>query len=419
MQKVIRLVKWQAREIRMDGFPEILRKTLVYLLLPLALLVVLLVRVLRPIVLVRFGDLMSGRIGYSAHMDMYLCERDAGLHGSRIFDIFSHVYWYRSVRDKHPVANKQMNKMWNRALPVYRFAALLNFVSLHLPGSQKHLVPQRPRLADRDMFGVYAGAKPHLSFTSHEERFGASELNRLGIPEGAPFICFYAWDPAYVETLFPHIDSDRHKYRNNDIHSYLPAVEELVARGYHALRMGSIVKEALRSSNPLIIDYATKFRTDFLDIYLSAKCRFFISSYTGLDAIPCLFRRPRVWVNLAPLERLNAWDPTHLFIPKKLWLKGEGRLMPFREILESGAGNLLLQEDYDKRGIEVIDNTPEEIAHVALEMDDRLLGTWRTTEEDEELQRQFWQVLETSPLSTIFISRVGAHFLRQNRDLLE
>ncbi len=43
------------------------------------------------------------------------------------------------------------------------------------------------------------------------------------------------------------------------------------------------------------------FRTDFMDIYLSAKCKFFITSGVGLMAIPMIFRRPLLCVNYIPL----------------------------------------------------------------------------------------------------------------------
>lgn len=52
-------------------------------------------------------------------------------------------------------------------------------------------------------------------------------------------------------------------------------------------------------------------------------------------------------------------------------------------------------------------------------MDERLKGMWQTTEEDEELQRRFWSLFKPSELNRVFRSRIGAEFLRQNRELLD
>ena len=185
------------------------------------------------------------------------------------------------------------------------------------------------------------------------------------------------------------------------------------------LRMGAVVKEALHTTNPMIVDYATTYQTDFLDIYLASKCRFFLGSPNGYACVPILFRRPLVNVNFIPLEHLFSWDPNYLLIPKKLWLREEGRFMNFRENLDFRSGAMTsTNPDYEQAGIEIVDNTPEEIAAVAIEMDERLNGTWRTTGDDENLQKRFWSLFESNELHGVFLSRIGAEFLRQNRDLL-
>jgi len=53
----------------------------------------------------------------------------------------------------------------------------------------------------------------------------------------------------------------------------------------------------------MIIDYASYNQcTDFIDIYLGAKCQFFISSAMGIDAIPMIVRRLSVFIYFIPLE---------------------------------------------------------------------------------------------------------------------
>jgi putative glycosyltransferase (TIGR04372 family) len=184
--------------------------------------------------------------------------------------------------------------------------------------------------------------------------------------------------------------------------------------------MGAVVKEALDVSNSRIIDYAVSgHRSDFMDIYLGAKCTFFITSGTGIDAIPEMFRRPLMNVNYVPLEDVRSWNASHLTIFKKHWLRNEHRFMTFQEIIESGAGLFRYSEQYEQFGIELIENTQEEIAALAIEMDNRIKETWQTTEEDEELQRRFWSLFKPSELHGEIKSRIGADFLRQHRDWLQ
>ena len=79
----------------------------------------------------------------------------------------------------------------------------------------------------------------------------------------------------------------------------------------------------------------------------------------------------------------------------------------------------MTSEKHEQLGVEVMENTAEEITALAVEMDERLKGTWQTTEEDEELQRRFWSLFKPSELNQVFLSRIGAEFLRQNRELLD
>ena len=94
--------------------------------------------------------------------------------------------------------------------------------------------------------------------------------------------------------------------------------------------------------------------------------------------------------------------------------------MTFREIFDRQIDNVRIGKHYEQLGIEIVENTPEEIKALAVEMDERLKGTWQTTKEDEELQRRFWSIYRPHSLfhGTI-LAHIGAEFLRQNRELLD
>ena len=414
MSRSLRFLRRQIEEIHSGGLSVIVRKTGTLILAPPALLVVAAVRALRPLVVVRFGPLQSSRIGhFAANTEVYLCERDAGMHGRRTLDIFYH---------QPSVSNLSLKQMWDRTLHISRFASLPDRLNRWLPGGQDHVIPER-RSQSRDIHGLLARTSPHLSFSPEEENRGREALQELGILDGAPFICFHARDLAYLEVVERQskgsVGYQYHDYRDSLIQNYLPAVEELARGGYFVIRMGAVVNEALPATDRRIIDYALNGRTDFLDVYLSAKCRFFLGCGSGIDCIARIFRRPTALVNMVPLEYVHTWSPDDLFIPKKLWLREERRFLKFREILDSGIGRYHRSEQYRQGGIEVIENTPEEITAMVVEMDERLDGTWLATEEDEELQRRFWSLFTPNEVNGVFLSRIGAEFLRENRELLE
>ncbi|MCX5695190.1 MAG: TIGR04372 family glycosyltransferase [Candidatus Omnitrophica bacterium] len=344
-----------------------------------------------------------------SNTEVYLCERDLGIRGQRGLDIF---YINSSV------CNKQLKRMWSRVLYISLFATGLDLLNRALPGGDKHRIPYR-NYQDRDIYGVLESTKVHISFTSEEERIGRALLKKIGIGSESTFICFLSRNSAYLDAKFPKGNWHYHDYRDSNIKNFIPAVEELTRRGYFAVRMGAVVNEELKTENPMIIDYAVKHRTDFLDIYMGAKCNFYLGDSCGFHAIPMIFRRPLAIVNMIPLEWATTWGLQNLFISKKLWLCKEHRLLTFREILSSEIGRIGDGWQYEQLGIEVIENTPEEITALAIEMDQRLKGQWQAAEGDEELQQRFWSLFKSSELNGVFLSRIGAEFLRQNKTLLE
>lgn len=407
----------QLRDVREGGWPALIRKLLMTLDAVLAVPVVLAARLLgsrllgRP-VLIRFGGLPTQWIGaLSTDMELYMCERDAG-DWPRTWDLFCKGL---------PECNRQLTRMWERTVGVSRFARAAERVNRWLPGGERNRIPFK--WAPIDTRGLFATTRPHLAFTPEEERQGAEALRRLGVPEGRPFVCLHARDTAYFAAMGR---TDRQVHRDSDIRTYLPAAEALVRKGYICLRMGALVERPLETDDPQIIDYASRARSDFLDIFLCAHCDFYLGDGAGLYNVPIIFRRPLALVNYIPFEYTTTWSPHDLFIPKRFWLRSERRVMAFREILESGVGRYQRDEAYERAGVEVLDNTPEEIMALALEAEARRTGAWQGAEEDEELQRRFWETFRTH--TTVKENkealwrthwRIGTAFLRQHRDLLE
>ena len=91
--------------------------------------------------------------------------------------------------------------------------------------------------------------------------------------------------------------------------------------------------------------------------------------------------------------------------------------MTFSEIMNCEFHDSDSNELVARMNLELIENTPEEIRAVTIEMDERINGTWDTTEEDEELQQRFWDLFGPDKLKSLDL-RIGAKYLRDNQELL-
>lgn len=388
----------------------------------LAIPAVVVMRLIKPWLLVRIGVLMSSRIGhFAANTELYLCERDAGINvpKQRYIDLF-----YISYR---PICNQQLGIMWKRKLRIWPtwILAPIDRINRIISGGTPHEVGHNTRY-DRDVHNLLDRFPPHLQFTSEEVARGETGLREMGIPENTPFVCLLVRDSAYLDTHQPG-DWTHHNYRDSDVQNYVLAAEELADCGHFVIRMGAKVRDPIKSGNPRVIDYATNgMRSEFMDIYLGAKCEFCISVSAGFDAIPYIFRRPIVYVNMVPLGYLFTFRQRFLGITKHHYSVRERRKLALSDIFTHGVGFSPYTSNYLSNGIQLIENTPEEIRDVVVEMVERLRGAWRTHEDDEALQRKFWEIFpidakdpDGKPLHGEIRARFGAHFLRNNRAWLQ
>src|SRR3990167_4325024 len=139
-------IKRQITQIRQGGRPMVAHKfnrafrALLRIsrrlpLYALAISAVIVIRLIRPWLLVRVGGLGSSRIGHFAgNTELYLCERDAGINvpKERYVDLF-----YMSYR---PICNEQLAIMWKRVLRVWPSWILspISIVNRLIPGGAVH-----------------------------------------------------------------------------------------------------------------------------------------------------------------------------------------------------------------------------------------------------------------------------------------
>lgn len=369
------------------------------------ILILGLIKLLKPLVIVRFGSLFVSRLGHlTGNTECYLAEKKSGINRpKRVFDIWCPI---------GKPANKQLLKMYRRVMPVSNLGTHLLLTCQKFGWFTDHTFSDSNW--GRDIHNAMEKYPPFLKFTKEEERRGEEMLRALGIPEGSKWVCIASRDSMYLKAVEPHVDYSYHDFRNSDIQNYREAAVALIDKGYYVLRMGRFVESPMRLQSPKFIDYACHpLRCDFLDVYLGAKCDFTISNGLGFDGIPMIFRRPICFVNEAPYEYLSTWIPGLV-----IWKHHEkdGKRMKPSEIVKSGAGLFHTSQQYKDAGITLVENSPAEIIEAALEMSEGL----------KKEEQPFWLTFPRSksphtgqPLHGEIRLRVGTKFLAQYKPTYE
>ena len=390
-------------QIKKGGLIILLKKlvTVFYFLIqfPLYLFsipLIIIIRLIRPWFLIRWHGLASSRIGHIAiNTELYSCRQDAKINQpkQKYIDIFF-------LKQKY-ICNKQLIKMLRRnltILPSFFLVPLFNinrFFNLFIKGGNQHEIDIDLN-EDRDVHNIIDKFNPHISFNEQEKFEGKKILDKFGMPNNAKFVCLLVRDSAYLDRYKDQTlrDFSYHNYRDGDIDNFLLAAEELANRGYYVFRMGVKMHKPLRSLNPKIIDYAnSKFRNDFMDIYLSANCTFAISTACGLDAVFTTFRKPIAFIYM-PFGHMQVQCKNDLLITKHHFDKKNQKKLTISEIFSTNLALSFDTKEYQNNNIELQENTPEEIKELSIEMDERVSGKWKETSEDILLQNKFWKIFE-------------------------
>ncbi len=372
----------------------------------------LFVRILYPLIRIRIGLLNYARIGHLAtNTELFMRRMSVASATSKNINIFL---------AGTPPANRQLLEMIKRKLIVVESNYLYELVQLIYQRTLDDKIWISLRQSGYGLWKDWGIAGPQLSFTREEKLQGDTILQSIGVTPKQPFVCFCARDKAYLDAAQNWRSRSAwsyHDYRNNDIKNYMDAAKFLADNGISAIRMGSVVEKPLDFNYLGIVDYASHSRSDFADIFLAAHCKFFLGDTGGLFGAAAIFGVPFAAVNLTPL-RIAPRTSLDLFIPKKYRYRDTQKFLTIREIIEIGAHDWGRTEKYTQAGLDVVENSSEEILDLVVEMNARLDGTWVEDDNDNELQSIYRSMFPKNHPIVGHPSRIGARFLSKNAWLL-
>jgi putative glycosyltransferase (TIGR04372 family) len=258
----------------------------------------------------------------------------------------------------------------------------------------------------------YADQPPLLQLTTDHRAAGEARLRELGIPEGDWYVAVHCREGGF------DAHDPVHSARNANIENCFLAMQEIVSREGWCLRMGDPTMKPLPPMTG-VIDYAhSTLRSDWMDVFLCARCRFFFGGGSGLSQVATIFGVASAGVNLAlPIFGLG-FGVKDLAIPKLFWSRSLKRYLTIPETATSPIGSARFTHCYDLQDIEAHENTPEDIRDLVVEMLEEIDGRFVETDEDRRLQAQYHSLLRPGHYAYGGVSRIGRKFLRKYRDLV-
>lgn len=260
---------------------------------------------------------------------------------------------------------------------------------------------------------------PILTLSDEDYQRGWQTLKSFGIKQDDWFACLHVRERGFKDNNSPADD-----FRNANIDTYTLAIKTITDAGGWVIRMGDPTMKPLPPM-PRVIDYAhSGVKSDWMDVFLCAQCRFFIGTSSGLFIFAMTFGSPIVATNFLPTCCAYYLTSKDLFISRICRFKESNRYLNFSELFSPLLGTAALQSIYDFKSIEIEENTEEEIRDLVEEMLERCNGHLPYNKDDEELQSRFKKVTSEcgknyGPENAFINARIGRSFLRQYTALLQ
>lgn len=383
-----------------------------------ALVTAILLRVLRPVVIIRFRNMPADEIGPLTVVSQHYLRIKETQQKKRQLD-----FWY--LKDSVKVSNDYMLNFVKSQIKVHssRFIELVAAISEKLPGAQHHQIESEIRIT------LLEGVGKKLKLPQKDCDSSSGYVKKIGIDPQKEFIALMVRDGAYKSDIVQantQVRTDKEIYRNQNINDYLQVAEKFASMNVQIVRMGAKVERPFTSNSPLIIDYAsTGMRTEAADIYLASECAMCISTNLGFDHIAAMSGKLRVITNQALIIQASTlFYSTDVFILQRFIERSSGRLLTLSESLQvAEIRNLDWYHKVIDLGLGFVRNTPEEILEASLEGWQRSKGQWVDSPEGLELQAKYWHIYDTffPQHKDRFLNgrpHVGSSFLRNNKSWL-
>ncbi len=391
---------------------EIIRYLKYILYIPFALVTFFVIRIISNLHLIKFNFIPSERIGHMAmEIELYLSQKKKSS--------------FHLLAPHKIIANNFLLKLIKKKLILLPPEFMFLLIKLnHLIGNNKHLLVLTPESAsgDRDMSNILDKTKPNLNFNKEEIQKGESFLSQINTSL-YNYICIHVRDENYLRKTFPDdVNLNRHSHRNCDISNYTDTINFLLDQNFTVIRMGQNKIKKLDIQNNKFIDYAnSSYVSEFLDIFLPAHCKFFISSCSGLDFVAKIFRRPILFTNQVPIGTSVLSSSKDMVIFKKYFSTEKNRYLSISEIFEKNIELIKNRDEFNKLKINVIENTNLEI----LESTKDMIKYLKNELEENKLEVMFKEILtkQMNKKGTYnfwhnrLISRIGPSYLKINNQI--
>lgn len=317
---------------------------------------------------------------------------------------------------KNQVANLEVIKQWKKYFIIIqnpivcRVLMPLAFHPIISMDTKKYAAVHSETATSFIINNKWGTRKSLFSLSEEENRIGSKILNEIGVSDSDWFVCIHNRESGYDKYQSPD-EKVLHDFRNFPCSDFYSAVDYICSMGGVCIRMGD--NNMTPVSYPGIIDYALNpLRSDFMDLYIASRAKFFLGSTSGAANLSMVFGVPIAAVNITPITSATMGHKD-LFIPMLIRDKKSNELVSFKDIFSSPISNYRIAEDWYNSNFILEKNTPKDILELVKEIFERIEGCYKEDSEAALLCENFKLLFTDGHYGYGTASKIGDHFVKK------
>jgi len=241
----------------------------------------------------------------------------------------------------------------------------------------------------------HAGGLPNLLKPAYFEDRRSELYAKYGVAAHKPIAVVHARESGWLGATY-------HDFRNASISNYVEAIDFLITQGFFVVRIGDASMTPVDYRSPDFLDLAcSEAFQDGEDACFIAYCRLYIGQNSGPFALAAILGKDTIIANEVNIF-IGRWvheeeiDPLMLVLFKRNVSRSDRKSFNLLEVLFRRPRHTT--EDFERDGIDLVENTPEEILLTVQEFLARRAGQWDTGPDEarDDLVNLVWSMRQAA-----------------------
>lgn len=332
----------------------------------------------------RFYSFKSHRLGHFVE-DYYLYKSNKKFIDIFCFNKIGNSFLKKYIKKKNIVLPKSF------VYPIYTF---LYFSSLKIEYF-KRFICYSGNFTKKSNYENYSINRKIIHFNNFERKIGNNFLKTIN-PDNRKIICLNITNLDHLKQ-FKKKDWSHHNYRKSNIDDFRFLINYFTEKGYLVLRMGHAEKKMnIKKNSKLFIDYAFKYRDDFLDFFLMSKANLYVSTSGGLDYLAFAFNKPMI-ISAPCIYDFFVENKNIIFMLKRFFNTKTKKNLNIKNIFKvsfEDKDNFFHDKDnfFKKKNIQIRENTQQEWKKIISNFNTLRRNNFKIKDKYKKKSDKFWDL---------------------------